>query len=346
MNGSEEKFSSSFSPEEIEQAARWVARHERGLFGEEKRAFEQWLSENPNHEACFFEHQVAWAGFDVMDDWKPAYSSPPNPDLFEDKPKGKWSGFIPYGGLAAAILLGFFLLQTSLREGNESSLIVPTTYKAQNNEKHFLEDGTSFYLLADSEVRVAYSETGRTIEFLKGEVHFSVAHDPNRPFVVESKVGRVTALGTVFSVKQDSETWEVLVTEGKVKVDETATDRKEHGLYTAELVAGQIIVQDFSEEYFLPRIEVISDNDLREKLAWKDQIIDMVSAPLEEILFEFSQFNDRKVIVLDEELKKLRMTVAIKPDNLEDFLDLLELTVGVRVTDTSTGTILLSSSFN
>ena len=64
----------SFSRKQVEQASKWVARHERGLSDTEQRAFEKWLAESPEHEACFFEHQVEWASFDVMDEWKPAYS--------------------------------------------------------------------------------------------------------------------------------------------------------------------------------------------------------------------------------------------------------------------------------
>ena len=349
MNGPEEQFSSSFSREQIEQASQWLARHERGLSEAEQRAFEQWLSEDPGNEDCFFEHQVAWASFDVMDEWKPTYSRTPNPDLFEANPKSKWSKFVPFGGLAAAVLLGLFFLQMSLQETGNSEGFAGTTYKSQNNEKHFLEDGSSFYLLPGSEVRVAFSESERTIEFVSGEAEFSVAHDSDRPFVVYSEVARVTALGTIFSVRQDSDSWEIFVTEGKVQVDEAADDEpvaSENETYSTELVAGQIMVEELSDEEFSPKIEVVSAHELEERLAWKDQIIDMVSAPLEEILREFSHFNNRKVIIYDEELKRMRMTVAIKRDNFEGFIDLLELSAGVKATDTPTGSILLSRSSN
>lgn len=349
MSDPENNFLSSFSEEQIERAAQWVAWHERGLSEDETRAFEQWLSEDPGNEACFFEHQVAWASFDVMDEWKPAYSSPPNPDLFESKPKSRWSKFIPLGGLAAAIWLGFFFLQISLQDGNESDLAVWSSYKSQSNEKHFLEDGSSFYLLPNSEVRVKYTGAERTIEFVSGEAEFIVAHDSERPFIVQSKVGRVTALGTVFSVRQDISSWEVFVTEGKVKVDESENKKPtspEDEAYSTELVAGQKMVQELSDEVFLPKVAAVSAHELKEKLAWKDQIIDMVSAPLEEILMEFRRFDNVDVIVVDEHLRKIRMSVAIKPDNLEDFIDLLELAEGVKAISTPSGSILLTRSTN
>jgi transmembrane sensor len=349
MNGTENQFSSSFSREQEEQASQWVARHERGLSEEETRAFEGWLAEEPSNEACFFEHQVAWASFDVMDEWKPAYSGTPNPDLFEARPKNRWSSFFPYVGLAAAVLLGVILLQITRQNAEDSETVGVTTYRSQNNEKHFLEDGSSFYLLSGSEVKVAFSEFDRNIEFVSGEAEFTVAHNPDRPFVVHCNVGRVTALGTVFSVRQDVNSWEVFVTEGKVKVDESPKiepQSTEREVYSAELVAGQMIVEALTDNVFAPKVEAISAHELKEKLAWKDQIIDMVSAPLEEILVEFSRFNKREVIIVDEKLRRMRLSVAIKPDNLEDFIDLLELSVGVKATSTPSGSILLSRSSN
>jgi transmembrane sensor len=349
MNGPEKPFSDLFSPEQIEQASHWVALHERGLSKQEARTFEQWLAEDPNNEACFFEHQVAWASFDVMDEWKPTYSRTPNPDLFEAAPKNKWSKFASLGGLAAAVLLGFYLLQLSLLKTDDSQSELVTSYKSQSNEKHFLEDGSSFYLLANSEVRVDFSESERTIEFVSGEAEFSVAHDPSRPFVVHSEVGRVTALGTIFSVKQDMNSWEVFVTEGKVKVDETETavsGSYENEIYSTELEAGQKIVEALSDEDFSPEVAAISAVELKEKLAWKDQIIDMVSAPLGEIFLEFSRSNNREVVIVDDELRGIRMSVAIKRDNMEDFIELLELAEGVKAVDTPSGSILLTRSSN
>lgn len=345
MSGPENQFSPSYSRKQVKQASQWIARRERGLSEAEKAAFEQWLSEDSSNEACFFEHEVAWASFDVMDEWKPAFSRPPNPDLFESRTERKWNRFIPYGGLAAAVLLGFFLLQLSRPNTENTGQTSAITYSSRNNEKHFLDDGSTFYLLPGSELRVVFSNRERTIEFVKGEAEFTVAHDPQRPFVVRSEIGLVTAIGTVFSVRQDLKSWEVFVTEGKVKIDEVVPINKVPNTskpFSTELIAGQKIVNELSDGDFFPKVETITPHELRERLAWKDQIIDMVSAPLEEILNEFSRFDNRKVIVSDETLKRMRMTVAIKPDNLEDFIDLLELSAGIRAEENEEGSILLA----
>lgn len=345
MNDPENQSSAQFSREQENQASHWVARHERGLSADETREFERWLSEDSTNENCFFEHQVAWASFDVMDEWRPTYSSAPNPDLFENRKKKSWMRLLPYMGLAAAIAFGIWI--GLLQKVRNDDTDIGISYVSQKNEKYFLEDGSSFYLRPDSEIIVKYSEIGRNIEFVYGEAHFSVAHDPIRPFVVQSDIGRVTAIGTSFSVRQDSDSWEVFVTDGRVKVDESDNGESstfETKAFSAELIAGQKVIQELSKSEFSPEINSFTENELRERLAWRDQIIDMVSAPLEEILLEFRYFNDRDVIILDDELKRMRMSVTIKPDNLEDFIDLLGLSAGVKATYTRSGSIMLTRS--
>src|SRR3546814_20539025 len=57
-----------------------------------------------------------------------------------------------------------------------------------------------------------------------GEAWFQVAHDAHRPFVVDIGSVRVRAVGTAFSVRQNPEGVDILVTEGVV---ETWTEGQE-----------------------------------------------------------------------------------------------------------------------
>jgi ferric-dicitrate binding protein FerR (iron transport regulator) len=72
----------------------------------------------------------------------------------------------------------------------------------------------------------------------------------------------------------------------------------------------------------------------------------MVSAPLEEIFVEFRRSNNPEVVIVDEGIRDIRMSVAIKPDNMEDFIALLELAEGVKAVNTPSGSILLTRSSN
>ena len=101
---------------------------------------------------------MAWASFDVMDQWKPAYSSPPNPDLFDPKAGRRMNGFLCYGGMAALLAIGIWFTASNSSREEDSPLADSPVYKSSTYEKHFLSDGSSFYLIPNSEVRVAFSE--------------------------------------------------------------------------------------------------------------------------------------------------------------------------------------------
>jgi len=101
-----------------------------------------------------------------------------------------------------------------------------------------------------------------------------------------------------------------------------------------------------SNSEFSPRVESYTATELTEKLAWKDQVIDMVSAPLEEILQEFNRSRSTKAVIVDDELKQLRMTVAIRAENFKDFIELLKLSEGVSVANAPDGSMELSLSSN
>jgi transmembrane sensor len=81
-----------------------------------------------------------------------------------------------------------------------------------------LEDGSRVALNTDTRLKVRYSPEGRTIQLLRGQAFFDVAHDPARPFVVEAGGTQVRALGTRFDVRREAEALQVTLAEGSVQV--------------------------------------------------------------------------------------------------------------------------------
>jgi transmembrane sensor len=57
-----------------------------------------------------------------------------------------------------------------------------------------LADGSRVRLNTDSAIRVRYGPAERRLRLTRGEAFFEVAHNPDRPFVVEADGARVTAL--------------------------------------------------------------------------------------------------------------------------------------------------------
>lgn len=82
-----------------------------------------------------------------------------------------------------------------------------------------LPDASRVTLNTDSRVAARFTAKERLITLDRGEALFEVSRDPNRPFIVQTHVGKVTALGTKFVVRDRGSSMEVTLLEGKILVD-------------------------------------------------------------------------------------------------------------------------------
>lgn len=82
-----------------------------------------------------------------------------------------------------------------------------------------LSDGSKVWLNSESELEylASFSTKERRVK-LKGEGYFEIAKDPERPFIVETNLMEVRAVGTAFSVKSYTDEPKVILTEGKIEV--------------------------------------------------------------------------------------------------------------------------------
>lgn len=338
-----------YSKRQIREAMRWVLLHEEGLSEEQERAFVRWKKQHPNHEKCFFEHQVDWSNLDSMRFWKPELSSEPNPDLFVSRRAlSTWTWLWgPAVGIAACVLLMF--TWHSLRPVEPE--VLTTTHsnwqQFEAGKKHFLSDGSTVYLKQGSDLRVWYDAKSRRLDLRHGEAIFEVAHDAERAFVVGMQHAEVVALGTVFSVNASDTFCEVYVTEGRVALKDRASvhdDPTASEPWLPELKAGEMVNFRVGENRSAPEVHRFSTAEYQSKMIWKDQIIEMVSAPLYQIIEEFNRFNAVDIVISDPALGQLRMSVTVSPDNQQEFLELLEMTLQIEVVESATGIVLQPKS--
>lgn len=81
-----------------------------------------------------------------------------------------------------------------------------------------LADGTQVQLGADTALQITLWRHKRLVHMSHGEARFTVAHDTDRPFVVQTPMGRVQVLGTVFSVSLRPSGLHIAVEQGRVGV--------------------------------------------------------------------------------------------------------------------------------
>ena len=97
-------------------------------------------------------------------------------------------------------------------------LVIPTP------ERLTLEDGSVVELNHGGKLEIDFSSETRRVRLVRGEANFTVAKNPERPFVVNAGGVDVRAVGTVFNVRLAREAVEVVVSEGRVKLERPPVD--------------------------------------------------------------------------------------------------------------------------
>ena len=331
------------------EASEWAVRQSYGLTAEEQDAFFDWLASNPAHSEAYANAQNTWKHLDVLADWRPEHSLKPNPNLLDganpirSKRYAKVLGFI--GGIAASIAIAFGVWQ-SMPETGPSTLADGAF--AEEYQRHELADGTVVELNRGAQAIVSFDDRLRQVTLSRGEAHFTVAKDTNRPFVVIASGVAVQAVGTMFHVHIDDGSVDVIVTEGRVMVghepkDEKIFDVGELGETVQELVAGQRAVVDSLQVDVVPAVIPVSQVEIDDRLTWLNRVLNFTDTPLSVIVREFNRRNTLKLVIEDETIEGLAMDVTIHPENIDNFVAVLELTMNIEAERFGNSVIVLRS---
>lgn len=192
-----------------------------------------------------------------------------------------------------------------------------------------LSDGSQVTLNTDSRIRVELRDRERRISLNKGEAFFEVAKDPTRPFVVEAGDRRVIAVGTKFSVRREGGDIQVVVIEGKVRIEtggagvrpsSSTTLRSPSDEYAVLLEAGS--VARTAKDEVLVRADAASE--AQKLLSWRNGYVAFDDVALADAVAEFNRYNTRKILIEDPEIANLRLGGNFRANNTEAFLWLLE----------------------
>lgn len=192
-----------------EQAARWFARMQRAQQDHPERArFEAWLAADPLHAAEYQAFADLWSDF----------SSTSRTQALADgmERQGSRRAFVRNGLAGLVLLLGGGLGWRSYRTSSFDEAFA-TVIAERRLES--LRDGSSIYLDANTDLRVRYRGNQRLVELLRGQAIFDVRSAPDRPFVVEAGLGRITVLGTRFAVNRLEQSLRISVDHGRVQVN-------------------------------------------------------------------------------------------------------------------------------
>lgn len=365
-----------------DQACDWIVRLEgdNPPSAQKLAEFNAWLGQNPRHKTVLLSMVDTWGGMDLLSGLSVPYAHPSKRSRFKTwltTPLIILLGFIAGSrswigsrlGSATRPMIALPALALLFTLGLSTWYVVDQTPVHSNvyltalgeHSVHTLNDGSVLWLNSNTRVEVNYSERRRKIKLLKGEAHFDVVPDPQRPFEVYAGNRMVKAVGTAFSVYRLEDRIQIMVTEGKVDlaiVHDTLLLTPEMAAVTnkpqmskvlgsttdtapgveevlTSLTAGQSVVIPMISDSLVEPVINHERGELARKLSWLEGKLVFAGESLDEVVQEVSRHTPIKIEVADPELKTLRIGGQFQAGETDALFDVLESGFGIKITRVS-----------
>lgn len=332
-----------------EAALAWFSRCRQGLSTEQETEFQNWLAADPRNAALFNEFDGTWELLGRVGE--SALTATPNaPSSPGRRPLVQW-------GVAAAAAAALVFTYFSWWRPAHYSGGINTAVGAIRTLR--LPDGSVVVVNTNSTVTAAFTPSERRITLKQGEAHFAVARNAERPFIVEARGVAIRAVGTAFKVHLQDKAVAVLVTEGKVRVDDAMTGKsllaRPPHLHSDSLstLGPPVLASGHKVVVALPApivsvesrpaevvVTKVSHEETQRALAWRERRLDFELAALSEIVAEFNRYNRHKLVIGDAELAQKRFGGSFKSDDPEGFVRMLQESCGLIVEESEAATVL------
>lgn len=344
-------------------AADWVARRDRGLTPAEERAFAKWQEADARHLEYLLRIERTWRVLDTADEapeiMQLALESEAEFDAISRRKRRVFKiGLALAASLAVATTTLFW--QSDIAESATQPTLVRSYRVVPSDARRVvLADGSTVHLKGNSAVEPAFTTAERRIRLLHGEARFEVAHDAERPFTVVVGGVAVQAVGTAFNIRVDPEAVDVVVTEGRVRVQDIAAGRSLLAPPEAPAMVGGPGERASGEPPVLSagqKVSVHSEtttpvapasataDDLDQAVAWLGPTLVFERTPLQEAIKAFNSFNREQLVIGDPGLAQRRLGGSFRADNLEVFVRLLSTGFDIDSERRGTGEIVLRSA--
>ena len=330
------------------QACEWISRIDRKLSSDEQQALQNWANISESHRQILFEMAQTWDDLSVLNELSGLMPL----DRIDGQNRHTRTHKILWPMVAS---IGFFMISALSwlmlnQESNTQTehLTSLLTTAIGEHKPVTLTDGSVIYLNTNSSVQVDFSATRRNIQLLKGEAHFEVAHDENRPFVVSAADNTVTAVGTAFNVQLlSSAGFELLVTEGKVLIKNSQQSTTAPTSNTPALQGEGSLLHAGQKALVLAdstRTQDLSIEQMQNDLAWRQGIVVFSGEPLGEALSEISRYIPVQFELSDEGIKQQRMAGFFKAGDIDGLLAALKNNFNIQYQKMDNQKILLFST--
>lgn len=300
------------SHETVLAAAQWMSLLHSGDADDQAReSFAQWRDADPSHALAASRLSLLWGRFDGLPKTRARKT-------LDRVMSAKRSGGLRRTGSCLALLIAAGVAWQAMQ-------LAPVWLADQRTgwgerRDWVLPDNSHLQLNGDSAVDLHFDGQQRLIELRRGELWVQVAKDPQRPFVVRTEHGTVTALGTQFMVRREGDRTQVTVLESAI-----AARPVEQPERAVRVAAGQQAAV-YSDHVDAPIS--IGNSD---PAGWTRGVLKVDDRPLTEVLDELSRYR-KGVLHYDRRgLADLRVSGSFPLADSDAALAALQASLPIRV---------------
>lgn len=301
----------------VSQANAWVVRLTSGeATVEDARELREWCAISPAHAEAYREAAALWKQSGQA--------------LAANRTAGKRikrRRFVWSGAAAACMVLVVGLAQLGVAP-DARALLADYHTPAGTLQRVELEDGSVVEMDAATRLDVDFSHNQRHITLGAGAAVFHVQHDAQRPFVVSAGNGTVTAIGTVFEVREQGEGVKVTCSEGVIAVNQS-------GLGQQLLNAGEQIRYSADGRSAQTRV------DSEQELAWRQGLLVFKNRPLQELVDELNRYHQGRILISNSRIAALPVSGVFHLKRPDEALRHIEQTLQLSATRLPAGVVLL-----
>lgn len=217
------------------------------------------------------------------------------------RPRAEWPRRIAASVAAIGLVGGAWWLA---RPVNPAASVATQTIVTGHAERRriVLSDHSIVTLAADSQVEVVYRVDERRLRLTAGEALFTVAHNAQRPFIVETRHGDVRAVGTAFDVAVGGREAEVTVVEGVIRIA-VAEGAKAKAAEPIEKLArkGERVAFGMSDgsNGSTSFIRQVPDIDVATATAWTRGQLVFRGEPLRVVIERVNRYTKQRLVLTD-----------------------------------------------
>lgn len=337
-----------------DEAAQWVWRLDAGDMSPEMQSeYQAWLGADVRHREAIDEYSKVWHRLDDLAVLKSdSKVRTVRHGVNEEERQRLFPVPLRWVRLGAAVaLLGVAVFMTYHFANPKTPPLAVTSesYATAIGQQRTVElaDGSVVEMNTNSIIDIDFTASERLVRLNRGEVHFAVAKNPDRPFVVEAGDTRVRAVGTAFSVYVVPQApVQVIVTEGEVEVTkaQSVSPTSAEARVSPEAVyleAGESLGSDTDAP---GRVVTVSRAAMEKELAWRNGMLVFEGDPLEFVVEELSRYTQARFVIVDDSIRGRRVGGHFKTDDVNGLLSVLEKGLSIEVRRQGNSVILLADA--